>query len=499
MSNQGNGGIYSKFQERLRKIRLSRIKKKKQNDEFVEERVKEIREELNPVQPNLNVKINNGVLSQLDDSTSKVIQDIKSTANDRVYDKKSVSFTYEDNMDKNLNNNELGSDDLDEVIESIRENKPKFRKNKRVGYIYGENKDDLSNLGAEIIDKLKKCFEDKSDELEVMMSELYILSKQQESEVELNKVKEITEKVNELVDKINIIIEQYSLYKKNYYIDNVIGIDDNIIVDDIIRYRDLLDSFEDEKKFVKEYKALEEFKSLYNNLVDIKEETEKLQLENEEKIEEYQIRDKKYDDIRLGIISSIEIGKKCSQEIVKQNEYFSELMSKINDIESEEYVTTHLRGIGNLIGSSLRFMGLMLISPFTGMVPGISMQAIATRRLIANAYNQLHFENVRRIHYDAINYDSELNHHLNDVDYADNLISDTLKDVNKLKEDFMLIYNSNVPGYEDTLKKIDKIEEMLLSSQNKIFIVKNNLNKSKKLNDEKMARVRTLNDNQRLS
>ena len=59
----------------------------------------------------------------------------------------------------------------------------------------------------------------------------------------------------------------------------------------------------------------------------------------------------------------------------------------------------------------------------------------------------------------------------------------------------MSIYNSNIPGYEDTLKNIEKIENKLLHNQNKVFIIKNNLRRSKKLNEDKMIKVRELNNN----
>ena len=47
MGIQGEGGVRSKFKERLRNIRLSRIKKKRfhdENQEFIQEKVKEIRD-----------------------------------------------------------------------------------------------------------------------------------------------------------------------------------------------------------------------------------------------------------------------------------------------------------------------------------------------------------------------------------------------------------------------------------------------------------------------
>lgn len=487
-NQSSNGGIYSKFQERLRKIKLSRLKKKRKNKEFIDDKVKEIREVIrNDKTPHYKVSIKG--VNSLDD----VVSNIRMTAKDRNYGNRIVGVDVEDD------------DKLEDTILNIKENKPKLGK-KKVGYV-SKNKNFtnmsrderttfLNDMGVDIIDKIRNSFEDKLDEIDVLESELFLLSLEIKSEVELKKAREVKNKINELIDKINVIIDQYNLYKKNYYIDNVIGIDDSIIVDDIINYRTLLDSFDDEKKFVKEYKALDEFKALYSSLVEVKEETERLQKDNEDKIVKFGIRDKKYNNIKLDMIKALDIDKKCSLEIDRQNEYFDRMMEKISKINREEYVTAHLRGLGGLLGNSLKYLGLLFVSPFTGMIPGITMQTIATRRMIANAYNHIHLEEVKHVRYSAINYDSELNHHLTDINYAEDLIDDALRDVDNLRKEFMYIYDSKVPGYEDTLKKINKIEKKLLHSQNKVSIVKKRLYANKKLNSDKLIRVRELNDKQ---
>ena len=103
-------------------------------------------------------------------------------------------------------------------------------------------------------------------------------------------------------------------------------------------------------------------------------------------------------------------------------------------------------------------------------------------------------EEVNHIHYKAIDYDSELSHKLIDVNYTSSIIDDTLKDIERLRDDFMLQYNSNIPGYEDTLKKIDKIHHNIVRSQNRVFKIRERLRKSKKLNEQKMVRVKELNE-----
>ena len=51
-----------------------------------------------------------------------------------------------------------------------------------------------------------------------------------------------------------------------------------------------------------------------------------------------------------------------------------------------------------------------------------------------------------------------------------------------------------IPGYSDTLKKINDIENVIYRNQNKVNIVKNKLIKNKKLNEDKMIKVKKLNE-----
>lgn len=468
---------------------------------------------------------------------SKVIKEIQATSKDRVYDSRKVGcaekkqiVVFNKQNDNNINNlNLLNVDksqlDVKKNIENIsnlensntvnsvsdvnnnsqkkvekKKNTKKayyqYKKKKVIGQEIPDSKKEevLDILESDILNKLKGSFEDKLDELEVLESTLFFLRDAQENEVELKKVVEIKEKIKKLVEEVNEIIEQYNVYAKNYYLDNVILIDDNVIVDDIIDYRDMLDSFNDEKRFVKEYKKLNEFQRLYLNLKMVKDDTEKLIEDNEDKLKEFDIRDKKYQEILLGAINVGEIGRKCELEMKHQDEYFSELMKKISHIDREEYTTHHLRGIGDLIGASLRYMGIMMVSPLAGLIPGIGLQAVATRRMVGQIYRNMRIEEVRHVHYEAIDYDSELNHHLLDVNYTASLLDDAFDDIKKLKSDFLLQYDSRISGYEDTLKNIEKMETMIMHSQNKVNIIKNHLKRGKKLNEDKMVLVRRMNE-----
>lgn len=532
MANQGNGGIRGKFQERLRNIRLSRIRKRKfqeENQEFIEKKIEEIRivvgqepirtrgvravgkssENKNKNKVVLLDKHQEKQFMVPEKSVGKIVKDIHDTTSDRSYGSKKVGYVLE--KDNNLvQKQNVDLSDKDNVQE-IRENKPNLS-HKRKGYSYkqvndfkekisasnfndDERKEELENLGSQIIERIKNSFEDSLDQLEILMSELYFLEKNQENELELKKVKEIKKEIHELIEKVNHLIEQYNLYKRNYYLDNLVGIDDNELVDDIIRYRGLLDSANDEKKFVREFKALDEFQSLYQNLKSVRENTISLCEANEEKIKEFDVRDKKYRQIQADMVQVNNVMKNCDEEIKRQDEYFVKLMSKINKINSEEYTTYHLRGVQDLISQSLRYVGLLMLSPLSGLLPGISVQTMATRRMIEHVYRQMHTEEVHHIRYSTIDYDRELSSKITDINFTSNLLDDTIQDIERLRDDFLIQYNSKIPGYEDTLRKINQIHHQVLRSQNRVEKIRDRLKKSKKLNEQKLIRVKELNKN----
>lgn len=479
-----NGGRYSKFQERLKNIVRNRFrfKKKGLNKDETKELISDkgpqiygVLDEAFVVKRNVNVK--NVYATRK--NVVKSVDNLKKNSSDIFYkdDNAKQKISGKDNSF----NNTAFNDNYTYVSRDEKSVKKKI--------------DDLDLFGLELISKIKDSFNDKLDKLDVLESELYLLSVDQDNALELKKVKEVKEKIEELIKEINDIIDKYNLYNKNYYIEHVIGIDDRIIEDDIIYYRELLDSKSKEKDFVKEYKMLDEFKSLYSRLVVVKHDTEVLREENEEKLRDFDIRDKKYEKIVEEATKISDVQRDCLDKINSQNKYLNELASKINIIDSHEYVTTRLRGLGDLAIESFKFIGLKLMSPLAGIIPSIAINTLMTKKLIGNIYKNLHYEDVKHVYYSTIDYDRELAVKIVDIGYTEDLIDDTLRDIKRLKEDFMLQYNSNILGFSDTLKKINDIESVIYRNQNKVSIIKKRLVQNKKINEDKMIKVRKMNEN----
>ena len=82
---------------------------------------------------------------------------------------------------------------------------------------------------------------------------------------------------------------------------------------------------------------------------------------------------------------------------------------------------------------------------------------------------------------------------MSDIDFTTNLIDDTIYTISNIKEKFSMQYNSAIPGYEETMKKINDIMKKMVSNKNKMEIIEKNLQESRKINVEKIRKLEKLN------
>ena len=490
-TGSSNNGLRGKFRERLRLIRINRYKKrvkdKEDNDKFIRDKISEIKRSINnddkvvvrvrPISKGINnrvkvvkknkfsdVSVDNKISNRDTDRkvfVDRVIRRVRETSSDRDYGKR-----YGINDKKKKISNNISSNDKDLVKDELR---------------------------VKIIKRIRRDFDKKLAELDVLESELYFLDKDNDVAVDLDRVKEIRKKINDIIGKINNIIEQYNIYNNSYELENVIDIDDDSLVNDIINFKGLVNSY-DRSRLASDYKLLDEYRDLYSKLDYISGIVDNINIKNEDKISSISDRDSKYKNINkdMGYVSdSI---SKCDMEIKRQNDYLAKVMAKVGDIDSREYTKYKVRGINELISQSFKYLGLLMISPFKGLVPSIMVDTLITRKMIKNIYDNMYIDKINRVEYMAYDYEREINSRLWDIDYTFGVIDDTINMVDRLKSDFGYIYDSRVKGYDDTLRKLDSISDRVLNNRYRMELVKNKLMASKRINDDKLKKVKVLNE-----
>ena len=549
----GTTGILGKFRERLNRIRKERMlrkhKNKEEQDKFIKEKTKEIREELSrptsnfPRKPkkvivkqnkykkasykkekiNKTKKTNNEIKEEIIKAKvginkNKEEQDInnnKSTSNESILNQQS-------NEEQVIKNKKTIFDEVDKKEENFKEEKDKKNiapntnlkkeepKSIPKGISSNTNKEtdnfqSLSDdkykeqLKSKIITRFKKDFSKSIGELAILEEELNNIKEKNNIEIELEKIKDLKKEINSIIKRINSIITEYNIYSSNYELENAINLKDSLLIDDIIEYKYILDNYKSNQEIVKEYKLLDEFKNLYQKLDNIKELSNELIENNQSKIDELEEKEIIHKEVKIDIKDVNDIMNSCNDEITNQNKYLNELMSKINDINKEEITHLKFKSLNKVFNSSFLFVSSLSLTKKLPIIPRIFINTLASYNLLKNIYNSMTPERITEIKYSAINYDNEILSKMNDINYTEHLISDTLTTINNIKSKFLLQYNSQLPGYEETLNKILSIEDNVLQNQSKIDTIKNKLSKSRKQNNEKMLKLENYKKNSQIN
>jgi hypothetical protein len=149
-----------------------------------------------------------------------------------------------------------------------------------------------------------------------------------------------------------------------------------------------------------------------------------------------------------------------------------------------------------LIGNSFKYLGLLIASPLKGLIPGIATQLVATKNVIHNLYDNLEWEETRKVVYETVDFSREITFAINDLNHASILADSTLEDVRKLKSKYVndfSKYRYNFSEYNEIIKKINKIENAVLNNKIKLDIMSEKMKINRKSNEDKLEKVKKLN------
>ena len=118
-----------------------------------------------------------------------------------------------------------------------------------------------------------------------------------------------------------------------------------------------------------------------------------------------------------------------------------------------------MKGFNKLLNNSFKYLGLLLVNPLKGVIPGIAMQTLITKNLVHNLYNNLSWEEERKMIYESIDYSVSISNAIDNLDYTSSLVDSTLEEIMLLKskynKDFSK-YSENISGYKDVIKFEDE-------------------------------------------
>lgn len=500
-SNNGNRG---KFSDRLKKIRINRLKKNK----FILD---------DGSQQNI---VKSGLRS-----ISKVILVIPSVVYTSIkFQKKNVDFN---NIHINKGNiksvkSSVDKTNVDGIKNSIKENKRikverikeidvfSLKKMKEISF-KKENDNKIKfdvqstrainaelrmqELQKEIINLIKKKLVNNINELEILQSELFVLNQFINDDIYLSECQQKIKEIKRLLSKVKALKEKYDYLKDDVDFEYMLEYSDDALINKILELKDLC-SLDEIRYTVDNYKLLDEYKFLYLKIDKLQEDTSRIDEFKNNKANELKERDIDFERLKEDVYNIDLVNDSYDRFVSEQKIYLNDLEGKISQIDSYEKTTYKLKGFNRLLSNSFKYLGLLLVNPLKGLIPGIATQTLITKNIVSNLYSNLEWEEGKKMVYDAIDYSFSIQNAINNLDDTSSLLDSTLKEIIDLKCEYIekfSKYEDDIYGYKDTIKKINKIENSLLGNKIKINLVKNRMREKEKQNNDKLKMLKKLN------
>ena len=351
-------------------------------------------------------------------------------------------------------------------------------------------------LEKSIINLIKKDLIKIVNEMEILQSELYILSEVNGESKVLKDCQRELDQVKAMICKIDKLKDKYDFLKDNYDFEYLLEIDNNDLVDKIIELKNTFGN--NELKAVSEdYKLLDVYKYLYLKIDDLQEKTslfEERKKDEELKLKE---RDIDFEKLKRDVYNVDYINRNYDSFVKSQNELLREIDENVNKINSYEQVDLHLKGFNELFRNSFKYFGLLMVSPLKGIIPSIATETLITGNLIKNLYKNLEWEENRKMVYEAMDYSSIISNAISDLDGTGRIVDSTLDDIVHLKmkynDDFKK-YQGDFLEYREIMNRINDMENKILGNKIKIEMMKKRALEQKRANDKKLVLVKKLNE-----
>ena len=506
-SSSGHNGNKGKFSDRLNKIRRERIKKKCSLDNDDEFKLMNVGRNIIKVILSLPLVVYTHVTDNLERKENKPID---------------KSDLVDDNSEKNTNSivvENLNLSDNVDIVEQTRKikvskikdiNVSLLRKNSLFSLKNGINVDNLyvketyivdnfelkkKELQKEIINLIKKKLVKSVNELEILQSEFYVLNELDGEDIYLNECQQKIKEIKKLLSKVKSLKEKFDYLKEDVDFEYMLEYGDDFLVDKILELKELC-TRDDIRQTVEDYKILDEYKFLYLKIDKLQDDVIRFEEYKNKKAEEMKKRDIDFDKLKLDIYDIDRENDRYDDFTKKQELFLRELDEKMMQIDSYEKVTYRLKGFNQLLANSFKYLGLLLVNPLKGLIPGIATQTLVTKNIIHNLHNNLEWEEDKKMVYDTLDYSSSINVAINNLDDTVYLVNSTLEDIIKLKRDYskkFSKYEGEFSSYSDAIKKLNKMENAILGNKIKIEMMRERFKEKEKQNSDKLKMVKKLN------
>lgn len=364
---------------------------------------------------------------------------------------------------------------------------------------FQNNKNSKNNidLNSKIIADISKYLIKSVNNLDTIESDLYVLSKFDGNTESLDKCREYIAKLHALQNKLYKIRQQFNILKENINFDDILEIDDKVLLDELIEFRDAVNN-DVAMQTTDNYKLLNEYKYLYFKIDRVVTDINALEKEVSDRKQRLENANINFSEYEKRVYSYDIIIDETIRNLDRQNEIFAKIADKVSNIDVTKKVQYAYDGFMSVLFNGVKLLGLYMLSPFKKSIPGIAAATVATKITMNNLLNTMHVKKKTRFIYSATDYSFTLSNAINNLSNLDDLINSTLSDIGNVKREFISkfsSYSNDLFKYNNVLKKLNKMEQNMVNNQVKVRVLAEKMRNKKRINDETLVKVRKMNNN----
>lgn len=402
-------------------------------------------------------------IDSLDFKDKKELDKIKFNVNFKIKNKKGINDT-----DLHLDSIESKNSELDEKVDLKKE----IRK----------TKDEIIIL-KEVDTFIKKSKENISE----IEYELSIIKK--EVKYKNKDTKKLEERYNKLKEKVTKLKQQYDIIKDKYDLSEFCILESIKLIDSIDDYKSVAKLNEMEMML----KVCKKEISKIDSITVIVDENQKVGTDIESVKQDHKKIKIKFNKSKEQIKKLNSFQEELKYEIKYQQEIIDDMYLKASYFEKQISKKIEIIGHRDILGSILRIAGGILTLPFTGkQLFGISLGSTLINKGLKEMNKQLETKEKIVVDYKYEDISNKINQVKDKLEYTNLLISDSLNEIKKLKNNFKNEYgeyNNILREYSSTLEKLNNLEFKLLTQQEKLIKMDKKLDKEKEINKQKLKRV----------
>ena len=406
----------------------------------------------------------------LDKKDKKALDKIKIRVNYKLFNK--VKRGTDEELSLKLDSIEYKTSELNEVVNLKKEEK--------------KTKDEIV-----ILTEVKKFIDTSKKQLEEIKEDVKELK--EESKIVNKDTKELEERYLKLKEKIEKLKKQFNIIKEKYDFSEFSILESIKLMDSVKEYKSIASLNEIEmmanicSKEIDQIKSVkvvyEDKKKIGSNIEEVKNEQKTIKVKF--------IKEKEQIDSLNYIKDTIE------SEINNQKEIVDEMYSKATYFEKQISKQREIIGHRKIISSFLRIVGGTLTLAFTGKsIFGVALGATMINKGLKELNRKLETREKIVINYKYEDISKQLENVKDKVEYTNLILSDSLNEIKKLKNNLSSTfkkYDKVLPEYLKTVEKVNDLENKLKDQQTKIIGVNKKIELEQDLNKEKMKKIGKIN------